>query len=363
MLKRFKVPTEDQIHVPHESLRRTVSAIFGKMGETTKNAVAAANTLVTADLWGVESHGVSNMVKVYVERYGDGRITADPQWKLVRETPGTAVVDADQGLAIILGPTAMQIAVEKAREVGVGYVSMVNAGHSGALGVHAMVAAQQDMLGLVMTTGGQRMVPTFGSKGMLGTNPIAFAAPANEEAPFVFDAAMTGVAQNKIRIAQRLGVKLYPGWLADGDGTPTMEEIAPPDDDNPPMLPFGATRELGSHKGYGLAMMVTIMGSLMAGQLPAMLSGQPGGEHVFAAFNIEAFTDVDEFKDNMDQMLQTLRETKPAPGHDRVLYAGLSEHEEEQKRRMEGIPLHREVVEWFDDIAGEFDIPRLERRS
>jgi L-2-hydroxycarboxylate dehydrogenase (NAD+) len=363
MLERFKVPAEDQVHVAHESLRETVSAIFEKMGEPPKNAEAAANTLVTADLWGVETHGVSNMVKIYIERYGDGRTNADPQWRVTRETKGTAIMDADQGLAIILGPIAMQMAIEKAKEVGVGYVSMVNAGHSGALGVHAMVAAQQDMLGLVMTTGGQRMVPTFGSKGMLGTNPIAFAAPARNEAPFVFDAAMTGVAQNKLRIAERLGVKLYPGWLADDKGTPTMEEIDPPDDDNPPMLPFGATRELGSHKGYGLAMMVTIMGTLMAGQLPAMLTGQPGGEHVFIAFNIEAFTDTGEFKDNIDQMLRTLRETKPAPGHDRVLYAGLSEHEEEQKRRDEGIPLHREVVDWFDDIAGELEIPRLRRQS
>ena len=153
MLERFKVPVEDQVHVPHESLRQTVSAIFEKMGEPPKNAEAAANTLVTADLWGVETHGVSNMVRIYIERYGDGRTKADPQWRVVRETPGTAVMDADQGLAIILGPTAMQMAVEKAREVGVGYVSMINAGHSGALGVHAMVAAQQDMLGLVMTPG------------------------------------------------------------------------------------------------------------------------------------------------------------------------------------------------------------------
>lgn len=363
MLERFKVPIEEQVRVPHSSLRRTVAAIFEKMGEPPSNAEAAANTLVTADLWGVESHGVSNMVRVYVERYGDGRIKADPQWSVVQETPGTAIMDADQGLAIILGPTAMRMAVAKAKQVGVGYVSMVNAGHSGALGVHATVAAQQDMLGLVMTAGGTRMVPTFGSKGMLGTNPIAFAAPARNEAPFVFDAAMTGVAQNKIRIAHRLGVKLYPGWLGEEDGTPIMEEMDPPDSDDPPMLPFAATRELGSHKAYGLAMMVTIMSTLMPGQRPAMLTGKPGGEHVFAAFNIEAFTDVEEFKNNMDRMLRALRETKPAPGHDRVLYAGLSEYEEEQKRRTDGIPLHHEVVDWFDDIAGELDVPKLERRS
>lgn len=363
MLERFKAPCDDQVLVPHESLHRTVSAIFQKMGETPDNAAAAADTLVTADLWGVESHGVSNMVRYYVEWYGNGRIKANPRWSIVREKPGTAMIDADRGLAIILGPTAMEIAIEKARDVGVGYVSMVNAGHSGAVGVHAMIAARHDMLGLVMTTGGTRMVPTFASEGMLGTNPIAFAAPAHTEAPFIFDAAMSGVAQNKIRIAKRLGAKLYPGWLADAEGTPILDEIDPPDGDAPPMLPFAATRELGSHKAYGLAMMVTIMSTLMAGQQPSMLTGEPGGEHVFAAFDIAAFTDVQRFKDDMDMTLRTLREAKPAPGQKRVLYAGLSEHEEEQRRRKQGIPLHREVVKWFDHIAGELEIPMLERRT
>lgn len=363
MLERFKVPCDDQVLVPHESLRRTVSAIFRKMGEPPDNADAAADTLVTADLWGVESHGVSNMVRHYVEWYGNGRIKADPQWSIVRERPGTAVMDADRGLAIILGPAAMETAIEKAKNVGVGYVSMVNAGHSGAVGVHAMIAARSDMLGLVMTAGGTRMVPTFASKGMLGTNPIAFAAPARSEPPFVFDAAMTGVAQNKIRLAKRLGVKLYPGWLADAEGTPLLDQIDPPDGDKPPMLPFAATRELGSHKAYGLAMMVTIMSTLLAGQQPSMLTGEPRGEHIFAAFDIAAFTDIQRFKNDMDLMLRTLREAKPAPGHERVLYAGLPEHEEEQRRRKQGIPLHREVIEWFDHIASELEVPRLERRT
>ncbi len=361
MLERFKVPTEHQVRVPHESLRRTLSAIFAKMGEPPDNVDAAVETLVTADLWGVESHGVSNMVKVYVERYGDGRIKADPHWRVLRETPATAVIDADQGLAIILGRTAMNLAVEKARNVGVGYVSLINAGHSGALGVHAMTAARQDMLGLVLTTGGSRMVPTFAAKGMLGTNPIGFAAPARNEAPFVFDAAMTGVAQNKIRLAQRMGVKLLPGWLADDEGTPNMHEIDPPDSDDPPMLPFAGTRELGSHKAYGLAMMVMIMSTLMPGERPTMLTGEISGEHVFMAFDIEAFADLDEFKDNMDGVLKSLREAEPAPGHDRVFYAGLSEYEHEQDRRANGIPLHREVVEYFDHLAAELQVPRLER--
>ena len=115
-LNDSKYPPQDQVRVPHESLRRTLSAIFEKMGEPPHNVDAAVETLVTADLWGVESHGVSNMVKIYVERYGDGRIKADPQWRVLRETPATAIIDADEGLAIIIGRSAMNLAVEKAKE-------------------------------------------------------------------------------------------------------------------------------------------------------------------------------------------------------------------------------------------------------
>ena len=124
-------------------------------------------------------------------------------------------------------------------------------------------------------------------------------------------------------------------------------------------LPLGGTREQGSHKGYGFALMAEIVSTMLSGALPAMLAPGSGSRHYFAAYNIESFTDVEEFKENMDRMLKMLRETKPAPGHDRVLYPGLSEHEEEQERRANGIPLHKEVVQWFDDITRELSIPRL----
>ena len=126
------------------------------------------------------------------------------------------------------------------------------------------------------------------------------------------------------------------------------------------LLPLGGTREMGSHKGYGFSMMAEIMGNLLSGSIPAMVTGSGEGQS-YAAYNIAAFTDVDEFKDNMDSVLHKLKTTKPAPGHDRVLYPGLPEHEEEQERRANGIPLHREVVGWFDDIAAELSLPVLDR--
>jgi LDH2 family malate/lactate/ureidoglycolate dehydrogenase len=360
MLERFKVPKEDEVRVPHESLHETVTAIFEKMGVESEDAALGADVLVTTDLRGVETHGVSNMLRSYVKLYNEGTMNPRPDWRVVRESPGTATIDADRGLAVILGPKAMQMAIDKAKKVGVGMITMYNAGHSGAIGHHAMLAAQQDMVGVCMTAGGLLVPPTFGAEPRLGTNPIAIAAPAKNEAPFLFDAATSAIAGNKVGLAARVNANLLPGWVSDADGTPITEESPVRERGEYYILPLGGTREQGSHKGYGFALMAEILTTTLAGALPSMLGSTLGASHhSFCAYDIASFTDVDTFKQHMDDMLKMLRETPPAPGHDRVLYPGLSEYEEEQKRRVEGIPLHKEVVEWFDDITGELSVPRL----
>ncbi len=365
MLERFKVPIKEQVRVSEKSLRRTVTAFFEKMGESFEDAAIAADTLVTSDLRGVESHGVSNMLSHYRNGYKQKKIKPQPNWRIVRETPGTANIDADNGLVVFLARHAMQIAIEKAKKVGVGSVTVFNSEHSGAIGHHAMGAAQQDMIGMVMTSASARVVPTFASKALLGTNPIAVAAPARNEAPFLYDAATCSVAMNKIWIARRLGSMLGPGWICDNQGVPIEESILTPEsDDEFLLLPLGGTREQGSHKGSGLAMIVDIMGSLLAGSIPDMLWNVDNKDrkqsHHFTAYNIEAFTEVDTFKDNMDRMLKMIRETKPVSGEERVLYPGLIEYEEEQDRRANGIPFHKEVMAWFEGLAEELSIPGLE---
>ena len=215
------------------------------------------------------------------------------------------------------------------------------------------------MVGLVTTAGGTQVVPTFASEGRLGTNPIAIAAPAKSEPFLLFDAATSAIAGNKLQLARRVGADMLPGWVADRDGVPIMEESPVRERGQYFQLPLGGTREMGSHKGYGFALMTEILGTMLSGVLPTMLDPSGGSKHSFVAYNIAAFTDVDDFKEKMDRMLRMLRETKPAPGFDRVLYPGLSEYEEEQDRRANGIPLHKEVIEWFDDITSELSIPRL----
>ena len=360
ILDQFKVPKKDQVRVSEAALRRTVTDIFHKLGVTPEDAAVGADVLTMTDLRAVETHGVSNMLRMYVREYKSGKLDPRPGWRIVREAPGTAVIDAERRLGIMVGPRAMQLAIDKARAVGVGAVTVFNAGHFGAIGHYAMQAAEQGLVGVCFTGAGLSVVPTFASKPLLGTNPIAIAAPAGHEAPMLFDAATSAIAGNKIRLAIRLGSPLLPGWVTDKDGLPIMEEKPVFDRDEYHQAPLGGTREQGSHKGYGFALMAEVLSTMLSGAIPTMLSPGSGSKNHFAAYNVEAFTDLRQFKDGMDAMLRTLRTAPPAPGHERVLYPGLSEHEAVEERRASGIPLHKEVIEWFGEATRDLGVPPLE---
>ena len=362
MLERFKVKEADAVRVHEAPLRETVTQIFEKMGVPHSDCELAADVLVTADMRGVDSHGVSNMLRAYVRGYNSGELNPRPNWRIVRETPATASIDSDTGLGIIVVPKAMEIAIEKARNVGVGMVTISNSRHLGMASYHALMAAKQDMIGTCMTSCPPGVLPTFGAEAVMGTNPIAVAAPADKEAPFVFDAAMSAVAGNKLGLARRLDTNLLGGWVSDSEGTPVMEETSPPVPgyEGPAtsfLLPLGSTRELGSHKGYGLACIVDILGGILSGGGYGANPGRPNFGHYVAAYSIEAFMDTGEFKRTMDEWMQMLKSTRPAPGHDRVLYPGQPEAEAEADRSANGIPLHHEVIDWFRDICGELSLP------
>ncbi len=354
MLPKFRVSMDEATMVSGDDLKVTVAAVFEKMGVPPDDAQLGADVLVLADLRGVDSHGVSNMLRSYVSGYTGGQINPTPDMRIVRETPSTASIDSDRGLGIITTPKAMDIAIRKAADVGVGMVTVGNARHLGMASYHAMMALEHDMIGVCMTSCPPSVVPTFGAEPRLGTNPIAIAVPSRNETPFVFDAATSTVAGNKVSIARRLGVKLEPGWLADAEGNPIMEEADAPDDYT--LLTLGSTRELGSHKGYGLSCMVDILAGVLTGFGYGTVPGRPNFGHYVAAYNVGGFADPDHFKDQMDEWLRMMKSTRPAPGEERVLVAGQPEAEMEEIRRAEGIPLHQEVVDWFHDTCGELDI-------
>ena len=358
-MKRFQVPDEIAIRVPHGDMHSAVVGIFGALGCPRDDRRRCADALLYADLRGIDSHGVSNMMPIYVAMLKQGYVNPAPKLRVLREADATATVDNDRGLGLTIGPQCMELALDKAERCGVGSVVATNGRHFGAAAYHASLALERDMIGMALTIGGLELVPTFGAEARVGLNPIGIAVPARDEPPFIFDASMSSIAGNKMRIARRLGSTVLPGWISTPDGTPIMHESPVPDEFL--MLPLGGTREIGSHKGYGLAVMVDILSGLLGGD-PAGFEREPGDiSHHFLAYRVDAFSDLEGFKDRMDVYLRGLRETKPAPGQERVLYAGLPEHEAEVDRRARGIPYHPDVVEWFrktaDELGSEHPLP------
>jgi LDH2 family malate/lactate/ureidoglycolate dehydrogenase len=354
MLERFHVPEDIAVRVKPEVMRAAVEAIFQAMGMPEADAQQATDVLMYADMRGIESHGVSNMMRVYVAHFKEERINPRPEPKIIHGAPAVATLDSDRGHGLVVGPKAMDMAIERASTYGIGAITVVNGVHFGAAAYHAAMALKHDMIGMAMTTGGLTVAPVHGAKPMVGLNPLAIAVPSDQEPPFIFDAAMSSVAGNKIRLAQRLGVNVLPGWIAEKDGTPIMEDRPIPQDWM--MLPLGGTREIGSHKGYSLAVMIEILCSVLGNEGGGPLRRRTPAHH-FVAYQLSAFGDVTTFKRDMDDYLRALKHTPPAPGQDRVVYAGLPEHEDEIERRQKGIPYHPEVIDWFRGIMGELDLP------
>jgi L-2-hydroxycarboxylate dehydrogenase (NAD+) len=298
-------------------------------------------------------------VPLYAARLRSGELNGRPRPSVVRRAGAVALVDGDSGPGQVAGVLATDLSIELARAHGTGIVSVRRSGHYGAAAIYAVRAAEAGMVGLSMTNAPPGVVPYGGLEAGLGTNPIALAAPARREAPLLFDAATSAIAGNKIRLAIRVGSPLLAGWVTDKDGTPIMEEKPVFNRDEYHQAPLGGTREQGSHKGYGFALMAEVLSTVLSGALPTMLAAGSGSKNHFAAYNIEAFTEIEHFKDTMDEMLRTLRTAEPAPGQERVLYPGLSEFEEVQLRRAEGIPLHKEVLQWFAECTSELGLPPL----
>ena len=360
MLERFHVPDEISVKVEHRMLGSLVTTLFERVGVPREDAELASDVLLTADLRGVDSHGVSNMLRSYIRGYRENTINPNPKWVIERESKATATVDCDGGLGVIIGPKAMDIAISKAKDVGVGMVTMRNGGHMGMISYYAMQALEHNMIGVSMTATGAGVLPTFGSQPRLGTNPIAVAAPGGNGHPFVLDIATSVVAGNKLGLARRIGSLIPGGYVADMEGVPIMEEDALPDQYR--TLPFGSTRELGSHKGYGLACVVEILCGILSGGgfafMPERMATPYGRyRHMVAAYDIDAFTEVSTFNGLMEEWMEGLKNTPVAPGHERVLVPGQPEDEAYKERIQSGIPLHPEVIDWFRDICTELEVP------
>lgn len=354
---------------PYDELLAFTIAVFEKIGCPAKDAHTAAVALLSADLRGIDSHGVARLIG-YVRLWEAGRANPTPNIKIIHETPSTAVVDGDSGLGLVVAPYAMQVAIEKARNVGTGWVSVQHSNHFGIAGYHALKAVEQDMIGIAMTNASALVAPTFSIERLLGTNPICVAVPAGEEPPFVADLATTTAANGKLEILQRKNEEAPLGWIQDKDGQPTTDAHALKN--GGALLPLGGDRDHGSHKGYALGAVVDIFSAVLSGAnygpwvppFPAfvpMPTGMPGKGigHFFGAMRIDAFRPAGEFKQHMDNWIRRFRSATPAPGQEKVLIPGDPERETEAERLANGIPLLAPVVNDLKGLAEKLGVEFL----
>lgn len=342
--------------VDHQKLTRFVAAAFEKLGVPPQDAAIAADALVMADLRGVDTHGVIrfNPGSWYVKWLRDGEMSPAPKIQIVSDVGSSALLDGDRGIGMVIGHRAMELAIEKAKIAGVGVVGVCNSRHFGMSAYYAMQALPHDMIGIAMTNAGRQVVPTFGSEAKFGTNPICFAAPAQNELPFVFDMATTTAAAGKLEVAARRGASIPLGWALDEQASATNDpRIA---QKARRLLPLGGTREGGSHKGYGLAILVEILCGVLTGTVTALNQNQDPRGHFFAAISINAFRPVNEFKSDMDRLINELKSTRPVEGQERVYVAGEIEFETAKRRAEEGIPLLESVISGLRDISEELEI-------
>ena len=345
--------------VSYQQLIDITTQVFLAIGCSEAHAASAAEVLVAADLRGIDSHGVARL-SGYVRLWEAKRVNARPVVRLVHETPSTGVIDGDEGLGLVVAPIAMKVAIEKARQVGTGWVSVSNSNHFGIAAYHAMMALEEDMIGMVMTNASALVAPTYAKERMLGTNPICVAIPAGSEPAFIADMATTTAANGKLEILQRKGLDTPMGWIQDKEGAQITDAHALKS--GGALLPLGSDREHGSHKGYALGAIVDIFSAVLSGAnygpwvppFPAyvpMPENQPGKGigHFLGAMRIDAFRKKDDFKKDMDQWIQRFRSATPIDPSQKVLIPGDPEREIEQIRRKEGIPIL--TIVWEDIVS------------
>ncbi len=353
--------------------RQFTQQVLARAGVPEGDASAAADVLLWASLRGVDTHGVRNLKRYYIDGLTDGTIEPRGEFRVVNETPLTAAVDGGAALGLSTAHRAMQLAIDKADRAGVGVVTVRNSHHLGAAGCYAHQAVDHDMIGACATgyffhTGQEKSVLPFGGLvPMLSTNPLALACPSGEMPPFVLDMATSVVPVNRLELLQELGRNIPLGWAQDEQGRPTADPA-----EVHKLLPLGGVDQLGGHKGFGLSLAVQILvgvlsGAWQAGPDPKRVLGdgplpgddyaQEGVSHFCAAVRIDQFGSVDAFKAGMDALFASLNNSPAAPGHERVTLPGQREQEVLEERLQNGIPLPDVVLADLQELSQRFDLP------
>lgn len=345
--------------VPYDDLHLLITRMFHAAGVPADDAAVAADSLLIADVRGIETHGVQRM-NFYLTGLGNGRVAAAAELTVDRERPGTVAFNGNSGLGLVMATRSMERVIEKANETGICLGTLRNSSHYGIAARYPLMAIEHNMCGVCMTNSSALVVPTGAKTAALGTNPIAMAAPTNGD-PFCLDMATSTVAVGKIEVAKRLGVPIPEGWSLDAAGLPTTET-----DHHSALTPLGGDYQTGGHKGYGLGMMVEIFCSQLAtnpwsdelarshGEGDAGYNGQ-----MFMAWRVDAFRDAQDFKDALTAMCLELRAMEPLNPDKPVMVPGDPEMIATRYNMEHGIPIRRPVYEELERLAGGLGVEWL----
>ena len=357
--------------VPLSLLKEFACDVFEGVGVPQADAAVCADVLTAADELGIDSHGIGRLKAIYYDRVRRGTQSPVTQSEIVREGPATAVIDGHNGMGQVIADRAMRMAIDKAERFGLGMVAVRNSNHYGIAGYYALMAAARDMIGITGTNARPSIAPTFGVENMLGTNPLTFAMPSDEDFPFLIDCATSITQRGKIEAYDRAGRAVPPGWVIGTDGRTRTDTHAILEDltrGAAALTPLGGIgEEGGGYKGYGYATVVEILSSaLQQGAFLKSLAGvDDAGKHCphrlghfFLAVNIAAFTEPAQFRATTGAILRALRQSRKAPGATRIYTAGEKEHLARLERREKGVPVLPPTQREMLQMKRELDLSR-----
>ena len=355
----------DNKWLPFELIEDFMREVLVKAGVPEADAAICADILITADKYGIDSHGCNRLKPIYYDRIKEGILNPITNVEIVREAAATAVIDGHNGMGHVIAKRAMQLCIEKAKKYGMGMVAVRNSTHYGIAGYYTLMATEANMIGITGTNARPSIAPTFGVENMLGTNPLTFAIPSDEPFPFFLDCATSITQRGKIELYARQGKTCPEGWVIDENGiskTDSKEILNDLVKGKAALSPLGGVgEELGGYKGYGYATVVEILSAaLQSGAYMKMLLGIENGKkvpyplgHFFIAIDVNAFTEVSDFKKTTGDILRDLRASQKMPGQERIYTAGEKEYETWLYRKDKGVPFGKELLDEFHKLAIE----------
>jgi len=357
--------------VPWDTITAFVTDAFAGMGVPRADAAICADVLLESDRRGIESHGVNRFKPIYIDRITDGIQNPLTEFEIVRETRTTAVVDGHDGMGQVIGHRAMEMAIKKAREYGMGMVAVRNSCHYGIAGYYASMAAKAGMIGITGTNARPSIAPTFGVEGMLGTNPLTVGFPTDEDFDFVLDCATSITQRGKLEYYARIGKDTPAGQVIGSDGrakTDTAAILGQLNTGEAALTPLGGIgEELAGYKGYGYATVIEVLSAaLQQGAFLRALTGFEDGKkapyhlgHFFIAIDTEAFMGLEAFKKTAGDIMRDLRASRKAPGQERIFTAGEKEWLVWQARKDTGVPINEAVQKELIQVRDSLNLQYL----